>query len=61
VAGVKRDKEIPFKSEHVALRTYRIEIDQDLKAGEYAFFMGTGAQAMMSSNRGGSSGGSASG
>ena len=60
-SGVKRDKEIPFKSEHVALRTYRIEIDQDLKAGEYAFFMGTGAQAMMSSNRGGSSGGSASG
>jgi len=60
-SGVKRDKEIPFKSEHVAVRTYRIEIDQDLKAGEYAFFMGTGAQAMMSSNRGGSSGGSASG
>lgn len=60
-SGVKRDKEIAFKSEHVALRTYRIEIDQDLKAGEYAFFMGTGAQAMMSSNRGGSSGGSASG
>ena len=60
-SGVKRDKEIPFKSEHVALRTYRIEVEQDLKAGEYAFFMGTGQQSMMSSNRGGSSGGSASG
>jgi hypothetical protein len=60
-SGVKRDKEIPFKSEHVAVRTYRIVVDEDLKAGEYAFFMGTGAQAMMSSNRGGTSGGSASG
>jgi hypothetical protein len=60
-SGVKRDKEIPFKSEHVAVRTYRIVVDQDLKAGEYAFFMGTGQQAMMSSNRGGTSGGSASG
>jgi len=60
-SGVKRDKEIPFKSEHVALRTYRIAIEQDLKAGEYAFFMGTGQQSMMSSNRGGTSGGSASG
>jgi hypothetical protein len=60
-SGVKRDKEVPFKSEHVALRTYRIAIEQDLKAGEYAFFMGTGQQSMMSSNRGGSSGGSASG
>jgi hypothetical protein len=51
-SGVKRDKEIPFKSEHVAVRTYRIALEQDLKAGEYAFFMGTGQQAMMSSNRG---------
>jgi hypothetical protein len=60
-SGVKRDKEIPFKSEHVAIRTYRITLEQDLKAGEYAFFMGTGQQSMMSSNRGGTSGGSASG
>ncbi|HST11610.1 MAG TPA: hypothetical protein VLL05_14640 [Terriglobales bacterium] len=60
-SGVKRDKEIPFKSEHVAIRTYRITVDQDMKGGEYAFFMGTGQQSMMSSNRGGSSGGSASG
>jgi hypothetical protein len=60
-SGVKRDKELPFKSEHVGIRTYRIVLDEDLKAGEYAFFMGTGQQAMMSSNRGGTSGGSASG
>jgi hypothetical protein len=60
-SGVKRDKEVPFKAEHVAVRTYRITLDEDLKAGEYAFFMGTGQQSMMSSNRGGTSGGSASG
>lgn len=60
-SGVKRDKEVPFKAEHVAIRTYRITLDEDLKAGEYAFFMGTGQQSMMSSNRGGTSGGSASG
>jgi len=60
-SGVKRDKEIPFKSEHVAVRTYRITLEEDLKPGEYAFFMGTGEQTMMSSNRGGTSGGSATG
>jgi hypothetical protein len=60
-SGVKRDKEVSFKSDHVAVRTYRITLDEDLKPGEYAFFMGTGQQSMMSSNRGGTSGGSASG
>jgi hypothetical protein len=61
-SGVKRDKEVPFKSEHVAIRTYRITLDEDLKPGEYAFFMGTGQQAMMSSSTVAStSGGSASG
>jgi hypothetical protein len=61
-AGVKRDKEVLFKAEHVAIRTYRITLDQDLKPGEYAFFMGTGQQAMMSSSTVAStSGGSASG
>ena len=60
-SGVKRDKEIAFKSEHVAVRTYRITLEEDLKPGEYAFFMGTGEQTMMASNRGGTSGGSATG
>jgi hypothetical protein len=61
-SGVKRDKEVPYRAEHVAVRTYRITLDEDLKPGEYAFFMGTGQQAMMSSAAvGSSSGGSASG
>jgi hypothetical protein len=61
-SGVKRDKEIPFKSEHVAIRTYRIILDEDLKPGEYAFFMGTGQSSMMSSSTlSTTSGGSASG
>lgn len=61
-SGVKRDKEVPFKSEHVGLRTYRITLDADLKPGEYAFFMGTGQSASMSGARGGNrSGGVASG
>jgi hypothetical protein len=61
-SGVKRDKEVPFRAEHVAVRTYRITLDDDLKPGEYAFFMGTGQQAMMGQGRvGASSGGSASG
>jgi hypothetical protein len=61
-SGVKRDKEVPFKAEHVGLRTYRITLDADLKPGEYAFFMGTGQSASMSGARGGNrSGGVASG
>lgn len=57
-SGVKRDKEVAFKAEHVAVRTYRLTLDDDLKPGEYGFFMGTGQQTMMS---GGGSGGSKSG
>lgn len=61
-SGVKRDKEIEFKSEHVAMRTYRVTLDHDLKPGEYGFFMGTGQQAMMSNSTvSSSSGGAASG
>jgi hypothetical protein len=61
-SGVKRDKEVPFKSEHVGLRTYRVSLDTELKPGEYAFFMGTGQSASMSGARGGNrSGGVASG
>jgi len=61
-SGVKRDKEVPFKAEHVGLRTYRITLEAELKPGEYAFFMGTGQSASMSGARGGNrSGGVASG
>jgi hypothetical protein len=60
---VKRDKEVPFSSEHVGIRMYKLTLQSDLKPGEeYAFFMGTGAQSNMSSGRvSSSSGGSASG
>ena len=61
-AGVKRDKELSFKAEHVGIRTYKITLDQGLKPGEYGFFMGTGAQTSTttgSNSRGGAgSGGS---
>jgi len=61
-SGVKRDKEVSYKAEHVAIRTYRITLPEDLKPGEYAFFMGTGQQSMMSSSTVSStSGGSAAG
>lgn len=61
-SGVKRDKEIPFSAEHVGIRIYRITLASDLKAGEYAFFMGTGQSATMSGAHGGNrSGGAAAG
>lgn len=60
--GVKRDKEVPFKAEHVGIRTYKLTLGQDLAPGEYAFFMGTGQSTMMSGATGGDrSGGSAAG
>ena len=43
--------EVPFKFEHVAIRTFKITLDSDLSAGEYAFFMATGQQAMMTEGR----------
>ena len=61
-SGVKKDKEILFKSEHMGVRTYKITLDSDLQAGEYAFFMGTGQQDMMAGrNVSASSGGSTAG
>lgn len=61
-SGVKRDKELSFKAEHVGIRTYRITLEAELKPGEYAFFMGTGQSATMSGARGGNrSGGAAAG
>jgi len=50
-SGVKQSGEIPFKFEHVAIRTFKVTLDSDLNAGEYAFFMGTGQQAMMTEGR----------
>jgi hypothetical protein len=61
-SGVQRDKEVPFKAEHVGIRTYRVSLSAELKPGSYAFFMGTGQSATMSGSRGGNrSGGVASG
>lgn len=57
-SGVKRDKEVPVRAEHLGIRTYRVTLKAELKPGEYAFFMGTGQTNTMSSRR---SGGAASG
>ena len=46
-SGVVREKEIPFKSNHVGIRIYKVLLDSELKPGEYAFFMGTGQQSAM--------------
>jgi hypothetical protein len=61
-SGVKHDKVVDFKAEHVGIRTYKLTLGPGLKPGEYAFFMGTGAGTTMSGARGGNrSGGAASG
>ena len=61
-SGVKHDKVVDFKAEHVGIRTYRLTLAADLKPGEYAFFMGTGTSSTMSGAKGGNrSGGAASG
>ena len=61
-AGVKRDKQVEITAEHVGIRTYKVKLAQDLKPGEYAFFMGTGQQATMAGGSGSArSGGSTAG
>jgi len=61
-SGVKKDKELAFKADHVGIRMYKVTLESDLKTGEYAFFMGTGQSATMSGARGGNrSGGNAAG
>jgi hypothetical protein len=61
-SGVKRDKKVPFQAEHVGIRTYKLIVDDALRPGEYAFFMGTGQAATMSGAMGGNrSGGAAAG
>ena len=44
-SGVERDREIPFRAQHVGIRIYKVSLDSILKPGEYAFFMGTGQQS----------------
>lgn len=61
-SGPERDREVPFKSDHVGIRMYRIVLSSDLKPGEYAFFMGTGQQsATAGSMAGKGTGGAATG
>jgi len=61
-SGVQKDKEVPFHAEHMGIRVYKITLDEALKPGEYAFFMGTGQSNTMAGAHGGNrSGGSASG
>src|SRR5262249_5646961 len=60
-SGVDRDKELPFKSEHVGIRIYRISLNSDLKPGEYAFFMGTGQQSATGGQMAKGAGGAATG
>jgi hypothetical protein len=61
-SGVKKDKELGFRADHVGIRMYKVSLESDLKPGEYAFFMGTGQSATMAGARGGNrSGGNAAG
>ncbi len=61
-SGVQKDKVVPFSADHVGIRVYKIKLDEGLKPGEYAFFMGTGQSNTMAGAHGGNrSGGSASG
>ena len=61
-SGIKKDKEIGFQAEHVAIRMYKLTLESDMKAGEYAFFMGTGQSNTMAGAKGGNrSGGAVSG
>jgi len=61
-SGVKKDKELEFRAEHLGIRIYKITLASELKPGEYAFFMGTGQGNTMAGAHGGNrSGGSAAG
>ncbi|MGO9307310.1 MAG: hypothetical protein ACLP3R_26975 [Candidatus Korobacteraceae bacterium] len=60
-SGVKRDKELAFKAEHVGIRTYKLALEADLPVGEYGFFMGTGQSNTMAGARGGNRSGGAAG
>ena len=60
-SGVKRDKEVPYKAEHVGIRTYKLALEADLPVGEYGFFMGTGQSNTMAGAHGGNRSGGAAG
>jgi len=61
-SGVKKEKMIDFTAVHVGIRTYKVTLAQDLRPGEYGFFMGTGTSQTMSGAHGGNrSGGAAAG
>lgn len=61
-SGVKQEKEVAVSAEHIGIRTYKVTLNDILKPGEYAFFMGTGQANTMAGARGGNrSGGAASG
>jgi len=60
-SGVKRDKEVSFKAEHVGIRTYKLALEADLPVGEYGFFMGTGQSNTMAGATGGNRSGGAAG
>lgn len=61
-SGVKKDKELEFRAEHLGIRIYKITLASELKPSEYAFFMGTGQGNTMAGAHGGNrSGGSAAG
>jgi hypothetical protein len=60
-SGPEREKEIPFKSDHVGIRIYRVALSSDLKPGEYAFFMSTGQQSATGGMSAKGAGGAATG
>ena len=61
-SGVKKEKQVAFRAEHIGIRAYKLSLDDALRPGEYAFFMGTGQSTTMSGAMGGNrSGGAASG
>jgi hypothetical protein len=60
-SGVERDREVPFKSDHVGIRIYKLSLNSDLKPGEYAFFMGTGQQSATGGEMAKGAGGAATG
>ena len=61
-SGVQKDKEVSFTAEHMGIRIYKITLNEELKPGQYAFFLGTGESASMSGAMGGNrSGGIAAG
>jgi hypothetical protein len=60
-SGVERTKELPFTSQHVGIRIYKLSLSSDLKPGEYAFFMGTGQQSATGGEMAKGAGGAATG